>query len=137
VSGACNGKNFHSIDFHMNLSIFFLSQFFFSLPFHMFAAYPIAIGYRLFVHDNSKFSKTQSNLLFTLCGIMICIFNYGIEVYHSLGAVLFTYILINLMYKSKYLVPISFTYHMSYLLIGNYSPISIYYDNLTENPIFT
>jgi hypothetical protein len=95
------------------------------LPFFLsrYTAYPIVICYRCFLYNNKRFTKQQTNLLFTVCGIVICIFNYGFEVYHSLIAVTFTYVTINLLYKTRYLVPVSFTFHMSYLLIGNY-PIS-------------
>ncbi|KAL7023429.1 hypothetical protein ACKWTF_012608 [Chironomus riparius] len=89
-------------------------------------AYPIVIFYRLFLHKNSNITRNETNLIFTVCGILICIFNYGYEVYHSLLSVTFTYIIINLLYKSKYLVPVSFIFHISYLLIG-------YYKTSTEN----
>jgi lysophospholipid acyltransferase 5 len=113
----------------------------------LFAAYPIVICYRLFLHNNKNFTKQNTNLLFAICGVVICIFNYGLEVYHSLIAVTFTYAIINLLYKTRYLVPVSFTFHMSYLLIGNYPSscfqlsaknhrmtcISGYYKTSTEN----
>lgn len=78
------------------------------------------ICYRCFLHNNSGITKKHTNLLFTVCGISICVFNYGFEVYHSLVAVLFTYAIINLLYNTRYLVPVSFIFHMSYLLMGNY-----------------
>lgn len=59
--------------------------------------------------------------MFAVCGISICAFNYGFQVSHSLIAVTFTYAIINLMYNTRYLVPVSFVFHMSYLLIGNYN----------------
>lgn len=95
-----------------------------SLYFILFVtAYPIVIFYRLFLHKNSSITRNETNLIFTVCGILICIFNYGYEVYHSLLSVTFTYIIINLLYKSKYLVPVSFIFHISYLLIGMYSVV--------------
>lgn len=81
-------------------------------------AYPIVIFYRIFLHKNSNITKNETHLIFIVCGISICIFNYGFEVYHSLISVSFTYVIIHLLYKSKYLVPVSFTFHISYLLIG-------------------
>lgn len=42
-------------------------------------AYPIVICYRCFLHNNTSFSKQQTQLLFAACGIAICWFNYGIE----------------------------------------------------------
>lgn len=59
--------------------------------------------------------------MFAVCGVSICAFNYGFQVSHSLIAVTFTYAIINLMYNTRYLVPVSFVFHMSYLLIGNYN----------------
>ncbi|KAG5670521.1 hypothetical protein PVAND_000779 [Polypedilum vanderplanki] len=97
------------------------------LLFSVLFAYPIVIFYRLFLHNNASVAKKETNhLVFTICGILICIFNYGFEVQHSILSVTFTYIIINLLYKSKYLVPVSFIFHMSYLLIG-------YYKTSTEN----
>lgn len=73
------------------------------------------------------------------------LFDYKIyfSVYHTFASVLFTYIINNLLYKSKYLVPVSFIFHMSYLLIGNniknfisiitYSFFAGYYTTSTEN----
>lgn len=86
--------------------------------FFLITAYPLSIYYRKFMFQNV--TKTQSNLFFTFCGILICIFNYGYEVYHSLLAVVTTYLFIHLLYKNKLMVPISFTFNMGYLLIGNY-----------------
>lgn len=110
----------------LSSSIFFLLLIFrgfftnlYSSPL-FYTAYPIVICYRCFLHNNSSFTKKQTNLLFTACGIAICTFNYGFEVYHSLIAVTFTYAIINLLYNSRYLVPVSFTFHMLYLLIGDY-----------------
>lgn len=85
-----------------------------------FTAYPITIVYRLFLHHNSNVTKTHSNLLFAICGLVVCYFNYGLQVLHSLLAVVLTFILISKLYKSKFLVPISFSFHMGYLLMGKY-----------------
>lgn len=101
------------------LLIFFLLIFRNFSPLVLLTAYPIVICYRCFLHNNNSFTKKHTNLLFAVCGILICVFNYGFEVYHSLFAVTFTYAIINLMYGSRYLVPVSFLFHMSYLLIGN------------------
>ncbi|CRL05936.1 CLUMA_CG018931, isoform A [Clunio marinus] len=96
------------------------------LLFSVLISYPIVICYRNFLHKNSSFTRNHTNLLFTICGITICIFNYGFEVYHSLIAVTYTYLIINLLYNTKYLVPASFLFHMIYLLMG-------YYKTSTEN----
>lgn len=108
---------FLCIDFpHTFFPLLLHTQFFRSRSGLTTAAYPIVIVYRCaFYHS---ISKAQTNLYFTLCGILICIFNYGFEVYHSLIAVTFTYAIINLLHKSRFLVPVSFTFHMGYLLIG-------------------
>lgn len=92
----------------------FSREYFFPL-----SAYPIVICYRCFLHNNVNITKKHTNLLFAACGIAICIFNYGFDVYHSLIAVTFTYVIINLLYNSRYLVPVSFIFHMTYLLWGN------------------
>lgn len=107
------------LEYFSRYNFFFLLLIFFSFfSYVSFAGYPIAIGYRLFLHNNNSITKKEINLIFSICGILICAFNYGYEVYHSILSVTFTYIIINLLYKSKYLVPVSFVFHMSYLLIG-------------------
>lgn len=61
------------------------------------------------------------------CGIAICIFNYGLLVYHSLTAVLVSYLLITLLNGSA-LIATSFVFHMVYLLFGYYYTSTETYD---------
>lgn len=81
-----------------------------------------------------------------MCGFIICLFNYGWQgeilylklqlkiiaifftVYHTFVSVLFTYIINNLLYKSKLLVPVAFIFHMTYLLVGYYTTSTENYD---------
>lgn len=48
-------------------------------------------------------------------------FNYGTDLYHSALAVAVTYLLNVVFATSSLLVPLSFSYHMGYLLVGGFS----------------
>lgn len=58
---------------------------------------------------------------------MLCIFNYGWLTYHSLTAVLVSYILIKLL-NGTALVATTFVFHMTYLLVGYYVTATETYD---------
>lgn len=62
-----------------------------------------------------------------IAGIAICIFNYGLLVYHSLIAVAVSYILITFL-NSTPLIATSFVFHMTYLLAGYYYTATTTYD---------
>lgn len=84
----------------------------------------MAIYYRKQIHSQSK---QINHLYILLCGILICIFNYGWLVYHSLTAVLVSYAFITL-FNGKTLVTTSFLFHMGYLLVGYYKTATETYD---------
>jgi lysophospholipid acyltransferase 5 len=79
------------------------------------AAYPIALAYRKYVHGADKF---RNNLALAASGCLIVIFNYGLDVYHSLIGIVATYVLTNFMQNSPLLMPLAFGFHTGYLLIG-------------------
>lgn len=69
----------------------------------------------------------NNHLFFIVSGILLCIFNYGYQAYHSLIAVSATYLfLISL--KGTALTTTSFVFHMSYLLFGYYYTSTETYD---------
>lgn len=76
------------------------------------------------MHQESKLIK---HLYLILCGIAICLFNYGLLIYHSLFAVLVSYVLITFL-NSTALIATSFVFHLSYLLIGYYYTSTTTYD---------
>lgn len=87
------------------------------------AAYPLGAFYR-----NLKTSVTVKNIFIACTGIAIVLFNYGFDLYHSVLAVTVTYLLNTFLATSSLLVPLSFAYHMGYLLIGYYLTTSDTYD---------
>lgn len=87
------------------------------------AAYPLGAFYRTL-----KTSAPVKNLVIAITGIAIIVFNYGTDLYHSAIAVTVTYLLNTVFSTSNLLVPLSFSYHMGYLLIGYYFTISETYD---------
>ncbi|XP_055623520.1 lysophospholipid acyltransferase 5 [Toxorhynchites rutilus septentrionalis] len=87
------------------------------------ATYPLAAFYR-----NLKTSTTVKNLYIASTGIAIILFNYGFDLYHSALAVAVTYLLNTFFATNPLLVPLSFGYHMGYLLIGYYFTTSDTYD---------
>lgn len=88
--------------------------------------YPLAFIYRKYVHANQ--SKTVCQLFLTLTGILLCVFNYGFGVYHSVLAVVASYLFIQFLPRSNLLVPITFTFHFGYLVIGYYFTTTEHYD---------
>uniref|UniRef100_A0A6E8W4N8 Lysophospholipid acyltransferase 5 n=1 Tax=Anopheles coluzzii TaxID=1518534 RepID=A0A6E8W4N8_ANOCL len=86
-------------------------------------AYPIGSVYR-----QLKGGATQRNLYIAFTGLSIVAFNYGTDIYHSLLAVAVSFLCNTFLGTSRLLVPVSFTYHMGYLLIGYYYTTSDTYD---------
>lgn len=84
--------------------------------------YPIGFIYRRFVHSSQ--SKCVCQLFLILSGALLYMFNYGLLIYHSILAVLATVAFIQFLPAKTLLVPVSFVFHMGYLLIGN---MSLYY----------
>lgn len=87
------------------------------------AAYPLGAVYR-----NLKTSVTVKHLFIAVTGLAIVLFNYGFDLYHSLLAVTATYFFNTFFATSSLLVPLSFCYHLGYLLIGYYFTTSDTYD---------
>lgn len=88
------------------------------------AGYPLAILYHKRIYAQSK--KINHSFI-AGCGILLCIFNYGVLVYHSLMAVLVSYLLISLLNRTA-LIATSFVFHMTYLLYGYYYTSTETYD---------
>uniref|UniRef100_A0A182W986 Lysophospholipid acyltransferase 5 n=1 Tax=Anopheles minimus TaxID=112268 RepID=A0A182W986_9DIPT len=86
-------------------------------------AYPIGALYR-----QLKGGSTLRNLYIAFTGLSIVLFNYGTDIYHSLLAVAVSFLCNAFLGKSPLLVPVSFSYHMGYLLIGYYYTTSDTYD---------
>ncbi|XP_058835995.1 lysophospholipid acyltransferase 5 [Topomyia yanbarensis] len=86
-------------------------------------AYPLGALYR-----NLTATITVKNIYIASTGIALVIFNYGFDLYHSALAVVVTYLLNAFFATSSMLVPLSFCYHMGYLLIGYYFTTSETYD---------
>lgn len=87
------------------------------------AAYPLGAFYR-----NLKTSVTVKNIYIACTGIALVLFNYGFDLYHSALAVAATYLLNTFFATSNLLLPLSFSFHMGYLLIGYYFTTSDTYD---------
>ncbi|XP_055387820.1 lysophospholipid acyltransferase 5 [Condylostylus longicornis] len=87
--------------------------------------YPLAAIYHSHI---KKHSLNIKNIYFALTGFLICCFNYGYDVYHSLISILITYILCRYFCKYRYFVIINFIFNMGYLLIGYYFTESNDYD---------
>lgn len=104
-------------------------NFFFSfLSFIVFifrTGYPLAIIYRKQIHTQQP--RLIRHLYILLCGLLICLFNYGWLVYHSLTAIIVSYAFITL-FNGTTLVALSFLFHMTYLLIGYYTTATETYD---------
>lgn len=97
-----------------------------SLLISVLLGYPLAYIYRTYVHANQ--SKRVCQLFLTITGILLCTFNYGFAIYHSLLAVLASYCFITFLPRSTLLVPVTFVFHMGYILIGYYFTTTEHYD---------
>ncbi|CAD7094133.1 unnamed protein product [Hermetia illucens] len=94
--------------------------------------YPLALVYHNFMY---KQSTTIRHIYFAISGFLLIVFNYGFDVYHSLIAILFTYVIANVLYaKPKHLVIINFIFHMAYLLLAYYFTESDEYDIIWTMP---
>lgn len=87
------------------------------------AAYPLGAFYR-----NLKATTTVKNIFIACTGIALVLFNYGFDLYHSALAVAVTYLLNTFLGSSNLLVPLSFCFHLGYLLVGYYFTTSDTYD---------
>lgn len=79
-------------------------------------AYPIGIYYRC---NLSKASKTTTNLYLVVTGCVILLFNYGLDIGHTLFAIGMSYVFTHFL-RGTHLVVTTFIFHMGYLLIGYY-----------------
>uniref|UniRef100_A0A1L8D9C7 Lysophospholipid acyltransferase 5 n=2 Tax=Nyssomyia neivai TaxID=330878 RepID=A0A1L8D9C7_9DIPT len=77
--------------------------------------YPLSLFYRNFIY---MLPELQQHFFMIASGLVICIFNYGSDVYHSILAIVATYILIKALGPTKNLMIASFAFHMGHLLFG-------------------
>ncbi|XP_055678979.1 lysophospholipid acyltransferase 5 [Lutzomyia longipalpis] len=77
--------------------------------------YPLSLFYRNFIWP---LPELQQHIFMIISGMTICLFNYGSDVYHSILAILATYILIKVLGPTKKLMIASFAFHMTHLLFG-------------------
>lgn len=88
-------------------------------PIHI-SGYPGAIFYRKFVFP---LPKLQNHLYFVVSGLALCFFNFGYGTVHSLVSVLATYLMIRFLPHSLPLRTASFLFHMTYILVGEFSAL--------------
>ncbi|XP_076233949.1 lysophosphatidylcholine acyltransferase 3 protein nessy [Calliopsis andreniformis] len=83
-----------------------------------------------FLHRYTLYGKTPvyQHLFFTICGVLICYWNYGLAILHSIDAICFTYIVLKLLGGTSLSVFITFIFNMSYLLYGYYTTSTDDYD---------
>lgn len=84
----------------------------------------MAFVYRKFIYPQNQLNN---HIFLAGTGILLCIFNYGLLVYHSLIAVSVTYLLL-ITLNGTALTTASFVFHMSYLLMGYYWTSTETYD---------
>ncbi|XP_078616446.1 lysophospholipid acyltransferase 5-like isoform X2 [Branchiostoma floridae x Branchiostoma japonicum] len=79
--------------------------------------YPLALFQRLFL---KKAPPTAYHVYYTLAGLSIMYFNFGIATYHSALSVIVNWALLHLLGGSFRSVVLSFTYNMGHLLLHYY-----------------
>lgn len=89
------------------------------------AGYPLAL-----VHRNLFLGKTPllQHTYFTVCGLALCFFNYGIDVYHSVVNILVVYALLKVAGGTLASAAFGFIFCMGYLVLGYYFTATKEYD---------
>lgn len=87
--------------------------------------YPIALFNCYYLRHKSA---SHQHIFFTLTGLFIGFFNFGWDISHSFGCVLVQYLLMKILPGTRMCVAVSFTFHMSYLLLGYYQTGTDTYD---------
>uniref|UniRef100_A0A0N5A0D2 Lysophospholipid acyltransferase 5 n=1 Tax=Parastrongyloides trichosuri TaxID=131310 RepID=A0A0N5A0D2_PARTI len=89
------------------------------------AGYPFGAIYRTFFYNKSP---QIQHIFFILTGVLIYLFNCGIEIYHTLIAIVAAYILTNYMASNKLLPILAHGFFLGHLLIGYWFSESDEYD---------
>lgn len=89
------------------------------------AGYPLALVHRSFLLGKSPQAQ---HLYLALCGLVLCCFNYGWAVYHSLLNILVVYAVLKLAKGTLASVVFAFVFCMGYLVLGYYLTATKEYD---------
>lgn len=89
------------------------------------SGYPLALVHRSFLLGKSA---NAQHLYFAACGLVLCCFNYGLAVYHSLLNILVVYAVLKLAGGTRASVAFSFIFCMGYLVLGYYHTATKDYD---------
>ncbi|XP_077511740.1 lysophosphatidylcholine acyltransferase 3 protein nessy isoform X1 [Amblyomma americanum] len=89
------------------------------------AGYPLALIHRNFLLGKSP---NAQHFYFALCGLVLCCFNYGFAVYHSLLNILIVYAVLKVAGGTRASVAFSFVFCMGYLILGYYYTATKEYD---------
>lgn len=89
------------------------------------AGYPLALVHRRFLLGKSPQAQ---HLFLALCGLVLCCFNYGWAVYHSLLNILVVYAVLRLAQGTRASVAFAFVFCMGYLVLGYYLTATKEYD---------
>lgn len=81
----------------------------------LFVGYPLALVYRKYIHAQPTTVKHQ---FFLATGLSLGLWNYGLDIFHSVFAVFFTYLTILIFGGTNICVAITFLFNLGYLLIG-------------------
>ncbi|XP_031848228.1 lysophosphatidylcholine acyltransferase 3 protein nessy [Nomia melanderi] len=87
--------------------------------------FPIALLHRYTLYGKSPVSQ---HLLFISSGLLLCYWNYGLDVIHSATSVCITYLILKFLGGTTLSVVATFVFNMSYLLYGYYETGTHDYD---------
>ncbi|KAJ8950775.1 hypothetical protein NQ318_011268 [Aromia moschata] len=81
------------------------------------AGYPLA-----FVHRKYLYGKDENlqHLFFTFSGLLLGYWNYGVDIFHCVFTIFFTYCTLLILKGAAVSVAVTFIFNLSYLLIGYY-----------------
>ncbi|CAK9832984.1 Lysophospholipid acyltransferase 5 [Anthophora retusa] len=86
---------------------------------------PIALLHRYFLYGRCP---TYQHIFFATCGILLALWNYGLNTLHSAVTVYITFLILKLFRNSSLVVLLTFIFNMVYLLWGYYTTSTESYD---------
>ncbi|XP_054153943.1 lysophospholipid acyltransferase 5-like [Oppia nitens] len=79
--------------------------------------YPICVIYNIYLSKSPIITK---HIYYTLCGLFLCYYNYGINTIHSFVSCIFVWTVLTLIGPKRKAIALNLTFCMSYLLYGYY-----------------
>ncbi|XP_018561683.1 lysophospholipid acyltransferase 5 isoform X1 [Anoplophora glabripennis] len=93
--------------------------------------YPLALIYRKYVYGKDAYLQ---HIYFILTGFLLGYWNYGMDMFHCVFTIFFTYCTLLILKGTMLCVAVTFIFNMSYLLIGYFYTSTDTYDIIWTMP---